>query len=308
MGLSARSSAFLRNINYLRQLKINCMARMLLIGLWLALFTKGNAQEAKKPAGEGKITGKIYDSVTKKPIEYATITLFELGNKKVLNGTITDSTGRFTLADINAGTYKMVIEFLGYLPHTINTLVLDKQNLQADLKDIFLSLKGVTLQNVTVTSPARLIENKIDKLVFNAEKDITSQGGVATDILKKIPQVSVDVDGNVQLAASSSIRFLINGNPSAVFGSNIADVLQSIPASQIKSIEVITNPGAKYDAQGLGGIINIILKSSKVQGVNGNLSLSAGTRNENGSFNLNARKDNFGFNAFISGNARPEAK
>jgi outer membrane receptor protein involved in Fe transport len=121
------------------------------------------------------------------------------------------------------------------------------------------------LQAVTVTGDQRLVENRIDKMVFNAEKDLTSQGGVATDILKKIPQVSVDVDGNVELAGSSSIRFLIDGKPSTAFGSNIADVLQSIPASQIKSVEVITNPGAKYDAQGLGGIINIILKHNVAQ-------------------------------------------
>src|SRR4029079_1778180 len=124
------------------------------------------------------------------------------------------------------------------------------------------------------------------------------------DILKKVPQVSVDVDGNVELAGSASIKFLINGKPSTAFGSNIADVLASIPASQIKSIEVITNPGAKYDAQGLGGIINIILKQSKVKGINGNLSLTAGTRNENGSLNFNARNGDLGFNAFITGNRR----
>src|ERR1700749_5049836 len=114
-------------------------------------------------------------------------------------------------------------------------------------------------------------------MIFNAEKDITSQTGVATDILKKVPQVSVDVDGNVELAGSSSVRFLINGKPSTIYGSNISEVLQSIPASQIKSIEVITNPGARYDAQGLGGIINIILKKSTAQGINGNVSLRPGT-------------------------------
>ncbi|HMH32435.1 MAG TPA: TonB-dependent receptor [Puia sp.] len=108
----------------------------------------------------------------------------------------------------------------------------------------------------------------------------------------------------MELAGSSSIRFLINGKPSSAFGSNIADVLQSIPASQIKSIEVITNPGAKYDAEGLGGIINIILKSTKANGINGSMSLSAGTRMENGSFNFNARHGNFGVNAFLSGNYR----
>src|SRR5258705_748221 len=283
------------------------MARIILVGLLLLLFIKGNTQETKKTNGDGKITGKIIDSLTRKPVEYATITLFQEGNKKIANGTVTDSTGRFLLTDINAGVYKIVGEFIGYAPHSITNIVIDKQNLQVDLKDIFFSQKGITLQNVTVTATNRLIENKIDKLVFNAEKDLTSQGGVATDILKKVPQVSVDIDGNVELAGSSSIRFLINGKPSTAFGSSIADVLQSIPASQIKSIEVITNPGAKYDAQGLGGIINIILKQNTAQGVNGNVSLTAGTRMENGSFNFNARKGDFGFNAFVSGNARLSA-
>jgi ferric enterobactin receptor len=196
------------------------------------------------------------------------------------------------------------VEFIGYSPFTINNVIVNQKHETVDLKSIRLLKKLQTLQNVVVTAEKKLVENKIDKLVFNAEKDLTSQGGVATDILKKIPQVSVDVDGNVELAGSASIKFLINGKPSAAFGSSIADVLQSIPASQIKSVEVITNPGAKYDAQGLGGIINIILKQSKVKGINGNLSLTAGTRNENGSFNFNARRGNFGFNAFMSGNLR----
>jgi ferric enterobactin receptor len=164
------------------------------------------------------------------------------------------------------------------------------------------------MEGVVVTSKTKLIENKIDKMVFNAEKDLTSQSGVATDVLKKIPQVSVDADGNVQLSGNSGIRFLINGKPSSAFGSNIADVLQSIPASQIKSVEVITSPGAKYDAQGLGGIINIILKNNNTRGYNGNLSLTAGTRMENGSFNFNARNTNFGVNAFFSGNKRLKAR
>jgi outer membrane receptor for ferrienterochelin and colicin len=179
-----------------------------------------------------------------------------------------------------------------------------KKGSALDLRIISLSKKQQMLESVTVTAPHDLIENKIDKMVYNAEKDLTSQGGVATDILKKIPQVSVDVDGNVELAGSSSIRFLINGKPSTAFGSSITDVLQSIPASQIKSIEVITNPGAKYDAEGLGGIINIILKQSTAKGISGNLSLSAGTRMEHGSFNFNARQGNFGINAFFSGNLR----
>jgi len=255
-----------------------------------------------------KIKGRLLDSTSNHPLEYATISLFLADNKKPINGTITDNKGNFVVDNVVAGNYKLVAEFIGYKPHTLSNLQINKEKPLLDIKNIVLASKATTLQNISISAQKKLIENKIDKLVFNADRDLTSQVGVATDILKKVPQVSVDVDGNVQLAGSSSIRFLINGKPSSAFGSSITDVLQSIPANQIKSIEVITNPGAKYDAQGLGGIINIILKKNNSQGVNGNLSLTGGTRMENGSFNFNARKGKFGMNAFISGNMRLNAQ
>ena len=258
----------------------------------------------QSPGSNFKITGKLIDSVTQQPVEYATISIFPAGSKKPVNGTVSDNKGNFVVDNLAAGSYKMVAEFIGYKAHTLNNINLDKDHSIANVNTIILQTKATTLQNITIAGRPKIIENKIDKMVFNAEQDITSQVGVATDVLKKVPQVSVDVDGNVELAGSASIRFLINGKPSAAFGSNIADVLQSIPASQIKSIEVITTPGAKYDAQGLGGIINIILKKNNSQGINGNLSLTAGTMTENGSFNFNARKGSFGLNAFVSGNSR----
>lgn len=249
----------------------------------------------------------MIDSSSGQPLEYATITMFLQGDKKPINGNTTNSSGQFTVKDVIEGSYKVVVEFIGYQPYTFNNVAINQQNLSVDLKTVSLVKKPGLLQTVTVTVPGKIIENRIDKIVFNAEQDLTSQGGVATDILKKVPQVSVDVDGNVELAGSSSIRFLIDGKPSSAFGNNITDVLQSIPASQIKSIEVVTNPGAKYDAQGLGGIINIILKKNTAKGINGNISMTAGTRLENGSFNFNARNANFGVTAFISGNARLKA-
>ncbi|CAN5878394.1 outer membrane beta-barrel family protein [soil metagenome] len=271
----------------------------------MLILLKLQAQES--PDGY-LIKGNITDSISGLPLEYATISLFIKNNKKPISGTVTDKSGNFTLKDIPAGLYNMVIECIGYMPFNVNNVLLSKNRPFADINRISLLQQKNTLQNVTVTAQTRLIENRIDKMVFNAEKDLTSQSGVATDVLKKIPQVSVDADGNVQLSGSGGVRFLINGKPSAAFGSNIADVLQSIPASQIKSVEVITNPGAKYDAQGLGGIINIILKNSKAKGYNANLSLTAGTRMENGSFNFNVRNNNFGFNAYLSGNKRLNAK
>ncbi len=251
------------------------------------------------------ITGRILDSVQGVPLGFSTISLHKQGNKSIYKALTADSMGNFIFNGVQPGKYSVTIGFTGYVSISKNNIRVDNEHPLADLSTIYLATNDKTLQAVTITAGPKLIENKIDKLVYNAERDISSQTGVATDILKKVPQVSVDIDGNVQLAGNSGIRFLINGKPSTAFGSNITDVLQSIPASQIKTIEVITNPGAKYDAEGTAGVINIILKKSMVRGINGNISLSAGTRNDNGSFNFNARRGNLGINAFISGNYRP---
>ena len=279
-------------INYLK----SAFSRYLCVFLFLACCSNAYSQSAN-------LSGKIIDSLTGQPVEYATVSLVERETQKTVTGTISSADGSFSLSLIKAGSYNILIEAIGFLAVT-RTLVWDKKSRETSLGVIRMFHKVSGLQAVTVTGDQRLIENRIDKMVFNAEKDLTSQGGVATDILKKIPQVSVDVDGNVELAGSSSIRFLIDGKPSTAFGNNIADVLQSIPASQIKSVEVITNPGAKYDAQGLGGIINIILKHNVARGINGNVSLTAASRNENGSLNLSVRDGHFGVNAFINGNVR----
>ena len=255
---------------------------------------------------KGKISGKIIDSVSHKPIEYATVSMMVKGTDgkdKAINGTTSDGKGFFKLDNIADGDYKLFVYFMGYQT-AIKNFTISKTSSNFSFGDIKLASKQTQLKAVTIEAKKSLIENKIDKMVYNAEQDLTSQGGVATDILKKVPQVSVDVDGNVELQGNANIRFLINGKPSSVFGSNLVDVLQSIPASQIQSIEVITSPGAKYDAEGTGGIINIILKKSTAQGINGNINLSAGTRLENGSFNLSARKGTFGANVFFSGNGQ----
>lgn len=250
------------------------------------------------------IQGTVLDSTSHRPVEFATITLLPKGSTKPLTGTITDAAGKFSIDDAVQGSFSLVIESIGHQPYTIPDFVVVASEKIRDLGTVSLRSSGKTMEAVVVTTQAKVIENKIDRMVFNAEKDIGSQTGTASDVLKKVPQVSVDVDGNVQLAGSGGVRFLINGKPSTAFGSSITDVLQSIPGSQIKSIEVISNPGAKYDAQGMGGIINIILKTSKTKGYNGNLSITGGTLQQNGSFNFNVRNNNFGMNAFVSGSAR----
>ncbi len=271
-----------------------------LISIQIAAF----AQKTDVSKGNGRIVGIVVDNETQLPIEYATIIIYVKGNAKATNGTTSDIKGEFVLNDLPIGEYKINVEFIGSKTFTINNVVIDPAHLKINLNTIILQKSSGTLAAVTVKSSTKVIDNKIDKMIFNAEKDISSQNGVATDLLKKIPMVSVDIDGNVQLAGTSSIRFLINGKPSVAFGSNITEVLQSIPASEIKTVEVITNPGAKYDADGLGGIINIVLKQNKTRGYNGNISTSIGTRIENGSLNLTARNNNFGASLFVATNAR----
>ena len=190
------------------------------------------------------ITGRVVDSVQGVPLGFSTVSLRKQGNKSNIRTITADSAGNFVMEGLPAGKYSVTMEFTGYLPSSRSNILLDNEHQSADLPAISLAANQKTLQAVTITAGPKLIENKVDRLVYNAEKDISSQTGVATDVLKKVPQVSVDIDGNVQLAGSSGIRFLINGKPSTAYGSNISDVLQSIPASQIKSIEVITNPGA----------------------------------------------------------------
>jgi outer membrane receptor protein involved in Fe transport len=275
--------------------------RLLLLPiLFLTIVTTTFCQQQPATTTTYQLSGKILDATTKQALEYVTISLLN-SNKKVINGSITNKKGEFILIKLSNGTYTLLIQSLGYVDASQQVII---QNNALTLTAIELRSKSTDLNAITVTSKRLAIENKLDKTVFNVEKDISSQGGVATDALKKIPGVTVDIDGNVELLGNPSVKFLIDGKPSAIFGNSVADALQSIPNSQIQSIEVITSPSAKYDASGTGGIINIILKKSKIEGFNGNISMAAGTRLENASLNTSYKKGNFGINAYFSGNAQ----
>jgi ferric enterobactin receptor len=258
-----------------------------------------NAQPYNDP--KGRISGKVIDAITKQPVDYATVSISKAGSTSPFDGVSTDPKGNFTLVNVHPGDYVISVDFMGYKKKTIDNLSINSATPNISLGTIALEPVQTQLKSVDIVAKAPVVQNKIDKMVFNVANDLTSQSGTASDVLQKVPQVTVDIDGNVQLQGNSNIRFLINGKPSSIFGASLADALQSIPATQIKAIEVITSPGAKYDANGTGGIINIVLKDSRVEGVNGNFNLSAGTRRENGNFNLNARKGNFGVNAFFGG-------
>ncbi len=269
------------------------------LSLFLSILCLRSFSQEIPEAGHFKVIGKVVDSASLSPLPYATITLYRRNNSHPVNGALTDSTGNFKITDLSEGVYKIAVRFIGYQSVVIDGVILNKKALNVGAIHLAPSLK--VLEQVTVTTPQKLIENDIDKIVYHADKDITSQGGVATDVLRKVPMVSVDVDGNVEIEGNSSIRVLINGKPSTMFGANLTEALQSIPASQIKDVEVITLPGAKYDAQGSGGILNIILKDNKAKGVSGNISITTGSRLQNGSARIDYRRNNFGINAAFSG-------
>jgi ferric enterobactin receptor len=258
--------------------------------------------QPRGPLAKGQISGKIIDDATKQPVDYATISIFKDGNTSPFNGVVSDPKGNFVLTNLSTGDYRVTVDFIGYQKKIIDHVTISGSALNVVLGTILLTPVQNQLKTVEIVGQAPVVENKIDKLVYNVANDLTSQGGTASDVLQKVPQITVDIDGNVQLQGNANIRFLINGKPSSIFGASLTDALQSIPASQIKSIEVITSPGAKYDANGTGGIINIILKDNKVQGINGSVNLTAGTRRESASVNLNIRKGNFGINGYFNGN------
>jgi ferric enterobactin receptor len=280
---------------------------IIFIGLFIAFFYHGFSQQLPV-AGVCKIKGRIMDSVSRQPVGYATVTAFLNGSSNVAGGIITDDNGQFIIDNLQAGEYRVKIEFIGYGPIIKTGVVVTNNKTVANLGNVLLAGGARKLKEVTVTANTQFMENHLDKLVYNVDKDVTSQGGVATDVLKKVPMVSVDIDGNIDLLGDANVRVFINGKPSAMFDNNLAEALKAIPANQIKSIEVITSPGAQYDAQGTGGIINIILKDNKAKGVNGNCSVSGGSRYQNGSANVHVKNGSLDINASLSGNEQLNTK
>ena len=249
---------------------------------------------------KGNIKGQVLDAATKQGVEFATVVLLSADGAKQIDGVITDTDGSFKLADVKTGSYRVQISFLGYEDLLLSDITTTPKKPDLDLGTLELAVDAVALEAVEISGEAALVENRIDKLVYNAEKDATNTGGDASDVLRKVPLLSVDLDGNVSLRGSSNLRVLINGRPSSIFGTNLADALKTIPADQIKTVEVVTTPGAKYDGEGSGGIINIITKKTEAEGFTGTVSSSIGTRQNNGGLNLNALVGRFGINAGVN--------
>jgi outer membrane receptor protein involved in Fe transport len=261
----------------------------------LILVGSGIMVHAQDSKGNGKVLGSVTDAETNQPVEYANVALVDPATQKPVNGAVCDDKGKFVIQKIAPGTYTVTISFIGYETQTIENIKVEDKRDDVNLGVIKLGTSSKILSEVVVQGQKQLIEERVDRTIYNAENDITTKGGDATDVLKRVPMLSVDLDGNVTLRGSQNIKVLVNNKPSTIMASSVADALKQIPADEIKSVEVITSPSAKYDAEGTGGIINIITKKNTLQGATLNINSGFGNRGSNLGLNGNYRTGKMGF-------------
>jgi len=268
-----------------------------LIALVFFLFGTSILSYAQSSSIKGSVTG-----AKNAPVPYATVTLMKTDDSAVINGSITDEEGNFEITSVNAGDYILRASGIGFTTKDMVISVSGDEPVK-NLGRISVNVTAQSLEEVVITSERPMMEMGIDKKVFNVDKNITSTGGSATDVLQNVPSVSVDVDGAVSLRGKSNVTILIDGKPATLLGGDEQTALQSLPASSIDQVEVITNPSAKYDATGMTGIINIITKREKKFGFNGSINIGAGTRDKyNGSINLNIKNEKW--NLFLNSSYR----
>ncbi len=219
------------------------------------------------------------------------------GQPTQMDGTITDVDGRFDFREVAMGSYLVEASFIGYETTKITDITLTGKQPDVKLASVALGTSAAMLEQVVVTGEASLVENRVDKIVYNASQDVLNQGGDGSDVLRRVPLLTVDIDGNVSLRGSTQIQILINGRPSTMFAGSVGEALQAMPADQIEKVEVITSPGARYQGEGTAGIINIITKRGGLKGLTGNADASIGTRSNNASLNMAYTKGRFGVNS-----------
>ncbi|MFW5657202.1 MAG: TonB-dependent receptor domain-containing protein, partial [Bacteroidota bacterium] len=246
---------------------------------------------------DGMLSGFIADTAADQSLEYVTISLYSQRDSSLVTGTITDIEGKFIIEQIPYGRFFLEASFIGYKTLRVNNITVKPDNKTINMGSLPLQSDVTSLEEVEVVGERPAVEFKIDKKVVNVAKDVTASGGTAVDALERVPSIQTDIDGNVSIRGSSNFKVLIDGKPSVLQGS---EALQQIPASAIENIEIITNPSAKYDPDGLAGIINIIMKKQKGAGITGLINATAGTQeNFSGDFLINIRKENINF--FVGG-------
>ncbi len=249
----------------------------------------------------GQVSGVVLDKDLGQPIPYATLIINDL-NGTLVAGNSSNEDGSFTIKNIPPGKYTFNAQFIGYKPYTVEIEVSAKNSV-INVGNILLEADVAMLNDVTVVAERSTIEQKIDRKVINVGKDLTTTGATAADIMVNVPSVSVDQDGNIAMRGNSNVRILVDGRPTNM---DPAQLLKQIPSTSIKSIELITNPSAKYNPEGMSGIINIVLHKNANDGFNGNVNLGV-TRGENtrynGSLDMNYRTGKVNFFGSFGTNA-----
>ena len=256
----------------------------------IALFEGVGAQEDESLRGRVSISGTVKDN-NYAVIPYASVAAINKGDSSIASGTITDEKGKFELS-VPRGNYFIRVSFLSFKDKIIANIPMEKS--EVNLGTIVLSPGAINLEEVEVTGERKQMQLRIDKRVYNVGSDLSTRGANAIDILNNVPSVVVDIEGNVSLRGSENVRILIDGKPSGLVGISSTDALRQLQDNMIERIEVITNPSAKYDAEGEAGIINIVLKKGRQKGLHGTFNTSAGyPDNYSGSFNVNYRRNIF---------------
>ena len=279
---------------------------LLLTGVICTLTVKLNAQTP----GQTTITAKVIDAQNNQTVPFATASILDRKTKAVVKVAQTDVNGNLKVNGLASGVYTFKMSYMGY-----QTMVRDSMKVGTQ-KEINLGTikmtpsKGTALKEVQITAQKSTMQLGIDKKVFSVDQSLVSEGGSASDLLQNVPTVQTDMEGNVSLRGSDGVKVLIDGKASLIAGGNVAQILASIPASSIESVEVITNPSAKYDAEGQSGIINIVLKKNKKLGLNGSVALTAGnmdTYNANTNLSFQNSKVNlYGNYSYRAGNRLSE--
>ncbi|MBL7472729.1 TonB-dependent receptor domain-containing protein [Robertkochia sediminum] len=266
----------------------------MLFGAWSTAQTAANEPDISD-AKIGIVSGKVIDQNAKNPIPYASVVIKSASDKSVLTGGITNEDGSFEIKKIEDGTHIFEIQFIGYTTYT-KTITINRGNRRINMGTISLEENVTELEGVDVVAERSTIEQKIDRKVINIGKDLTTQGATAAEIMNNIPSVNVDQQtGALSLRGNSNVRVMVDGKLSNV---PVAQLLRQIPSTSIKKIELITNPSAKYNPEGMSGLINIVLHKNANIGFNGNANIGLGYEIEakfNGSLDLNYRQGKFNF-------------
>ncbi len=239
------------------------------------------------------ISGVVVDKASQDPLPYVTIVV-ESPDGTIVTGGITDDYGNFSISKINVGNYLIKIQFIGYKTHQ-QKISIEKSNQSINLGTIELEENISSLDEVVIVAEQSTMVQRIDRRVVNVGRDLTTAGATAGEIMNNIPSVNVDQDGNISLRGNSNVKILVDGKPTNI---DAAQLLRQIPSSSIKQIELITNPSAKYNPEGMSGIINIILHKNTNDGFNGDVSVNL-TKGDfarfNSSINLNYRTGKLNF-------------